>query len=221
MDIGARLRRIRTLRGLVIEDLVGRTGLSRPYISQVETGKASPSLATLGKLAGALGVPVAALFVEEAQEVGVVRQAERPVMTFGEGGGDGRRLSFLSAPGRQVEMVILEIPVGYDAGGRNHVHDGDECHYVLQGRIRAVQAGRAYLLEEGDSYHWNGNLPHHVENAGDIPARMLIARTPPGFLSLRAYEGEMPALPEPADAGEAARGPAARRAAKPRRASPG
>jgi mannose-6-phosphate isomerase-like protein (cupin superfamily) len=94
-------------------------------------------------------------------------------------------------------MVILEIPVGYDASGRNHVHDGDECHYVLEGRIRAVQAGRTFLLEAGDSYHWDGSLPHRVENAGETPARFLIARTPPGFLSLKAYEGEveMPAAP--------------------------
>ena len=204
MEVGARLRRLRTLRGLVIEDLVARTGLSRPYISQVETGKASPSLATLGKLAGALGVPLAALFMEEEERVVLGREAERPVLSHP----DGRRLWFLSAAGRQVEMVLLEIPVGYDAGGRNHLHDGDECHYVLEGRIRAVQAGRAFELGPGDSYHWAGHLPHHVENAGDVPARLLIARTPPGFLSLRSYEGEVP----PAMQAEA---PPRRRRAKP------
>jgi transcriptional regulator with XRE-family HTH domain len=196
LEIGARLRRIRLLRGMVIEDLVEQTGLSRPFISQIETGKASPSLATLEKLAAGLGLSLSSLFIDEAREVAVLRREERPVVTFGEDGSDGRRLSFLSAPRRQVEMVILELPVGYDAGGRNHAHDGDECHYVLEGRIRAVQGGRIFELEPGDSYHWDGSVPHHVENVGDVPARLLIARTPPGFLSLRSYEEGAAAVTE-------------------------
>lgn len=187
MDIGARLRRIRQIRGLVIEDLVVRTGLSRPYISQVETGKATPSLQALGKLAEALEIPLAHLFQEEARPVVVVRQRDRPVVTFTEGP-KGRRLSFLSAPGRQVEMVILEIPVGYDAGGRNHMHDGDECHLVLEGVIRAIQGDRSFEVAAGDSYHWDGGIPHRVENAGTVPARILIARSPPGFLQMKVYE---------------------------------
>ncbi|WP_207540711.1 cupin domain-containing protein [Sabulicella rubraurantiaca] len=190
MDIGARLRRIRQVRGLVIEDLVELTGLSRPYISQVETGKATPSLQTLGKLAAALEIPLAHLFQEVARPAMVLRERDRPVVTFSEGQ-EGRRLSFLSAPGRQVEMVILEIPIGYDAGGRNHLHDGDECHLVLQGRIRAIQGGRGFEVSAGDSYHWDGSIPHRVENAGDEPARILIARSPPGFLQMKVFEDAM------------------------------
>jgi transcriptional regulator with XRE-family HTH domain len=188
LEIGARLRRIRTQRGLVIDDLVQQTGLSRPYISQVETGKAVPSLPALQRLAAALKVPLAYLFIEEAVTAAVSRKDQHPLMTFGEEGTESwRRLWFLSAPDRQIEMVILEIPVGYTAGGRNHLHDGEECHYILSGRIRAIQGERVYTLEEGDSYHWDGSVPHRVENAGRKPARILIARTPPGFLSLKIY----------------------------------
>ena len=65
MDVGRRLREIRTRRGLVIDDIADASGLSRAYISQVETGKASPSLQALAKLAAAVDIPVAALFVAE------------------------------------------------------------------------------------------------------------------------------------------------------------
>ena len=57
MDVGRRVRELRIRRGLVIEDGARKTGLAKPYISQVETGKASPSLQTVQKLAQALGVP--------------------------------------------------------------------------------------------------------------------------------------------------------------------
>jgi transcriptional regulator with XRE-family HTH domain len=172
----------------VIDDLVERTGISRPYISQVETGMAIPSLPTLQKLATALDIPLAYLFIEDESPAVAMRKDEHPLVTFGEKGTDlFRKLWFLSTPGRQIEMVILEIPVGYTAGGRNHLHDGEECHYILSGEIRAVQGERVYLLKEGDSYHWDGSVPHRVENAGRKLARILIARTPPGFLTLKIY----------------------------------
>ena len=50
---------------MVIEGLARKSGLSKPYISPVETGKASPSLQTVEKLAQALGVPLTYLFLED------------------------------------------------------------------------------------------------------------------------------------------------------------
>ena len=55
MNFGRRLREARLRRELVIDDVASRSGLSRAYISQVETGKASPSIQTLQKLAATLG----------------------------------------------------------------------------------------------------------------------------------------------------------------------
>ena len=55
MDVGRRVRELRVRRGMVIEDLARKCALFKPYISQVETGKASPSLQTVNKLAHALG----------------------------------------------------------------------------------------------------------------------------------------------------------------------
>ena len=65
MDIGGRLREARVRQGLVIDDVASRSGLSRAYISQIETGKASPSIQTLQKLAATLGLSVSSLFVDD------------------------------------------------------------------------------------------------------------------------------------------------------------
>jgi transcriptional regulator with XRE-family HTH domain len=51
LDVGRRVRELRVRRGMVIEDLARKSGLSKPYISQLETGKASPSLQTVQRLA--------------------------------------------------------------------------------------------------------------------------------------------------------------------------
>jgi hypothetical protein len=59
---------------------------------------------------------------------------------------------------------------------------------VLQGRIVAIQGERRWELAEGDSFHWDGSLPHRIENHGATTARLLVARTPPGFLNVTVYE---------------------------------
>jgi transcriptional regulator with XRE-family HTH domain len=170
---------------MVIEDLARKCGLSKPYISQVETGKASPSLQTVQKLAQALGVPLTYLFLEEAFGCHVTRRAERRAVSFGE---PDKLVFFLSAPNRSLEMLLLEIPSGYTAGGRTHSHEGEECHWVLEGTITAVQGDQRFVLARGDSFHWDGSLPHRIENHGPEVARLLVARTPPGFLNVTFYE---------------------------------
>ncbi len=140
MDIGGRIRELRVRRGMMIEDLARKTGLSNPYISQVETGKASPSLQTVEKIARALGVPLAYLFLDDAFACQVIRRHERRAISFG---APDKLVHLLSAPNRNLEMLLLEIPVGYTAGGRTHSHEGEECHWVLEGTIKAIQGGRS------------------------------------------------------------------------------
>jgi transcriptional regulator with XRE-family HTH domain len=185
VDVGSRIRELRTRRGLVIEDLSRKSGLSKPYISQVETGKASPSLQTVQKLAQALGVPLTYLFVDEAFGCHVTRRHERRAVSFGD---PDKLVFFLSAPNRSLEMLLLDIPAGYTAGGRTHSHDGEECHWVLEGTITAVQGDQRFVLARGDSFHWDGSVPHRIENHGPEVARLLVARTPPGFLNVTFYE---------------------------------
>jgi transcriptional regulator with XRE-family HTH domain len=183
--VGRRVRERRVRRGLVIQELARKTGLSKAYISQVETGKASPSLRTAEKLAAALEVPLSYLFFEDAAACQVVRRDERRSVSFG---APDKLVHVLSAPDRHLELLLVEIPAGYTAGGRSHSHEGEECHWVLEGALTAVQGERRYELAEGDSFHWDGSVPHRIENHGARAARLLVARTPPGFLNVTVYE---------------------------------
>ena len=83
LKAGPRIRELRSRRGLVLDDLARKTSLSKPYISQIETGKASPSLGAMERIAHALGVPLAYLFLEDRFACHIVRRGARQTVTFG------------------------------------------------------------------------------------------------------------------------------------------
>src|SRR6266508_5913856 len=86
LELGRQIRRLRRNANLTLDDLAGAARVSKSLISQVERGLASPSINTLRRIAGALEVPIAALFLggdmseDESDGTGrrlVVRQHER------------------------------------------------------------------------------------------------------------------------------------------------
>lgn len=170
MSLGSRIRSTRNQKNITLQEIADRTGLSKGFICQLENDKSSPSLQALEKIAAALGIPMAFLFLTEEHQIHVVRAAERQECHYGP---DNLRIQMLSANRRALKMVLVEFPPGGTTGGDSHVHDGEECHYVLEGTIRATQGEQQVVLTAGDSLHWNGFIPHRLENVGETAARVL------------------------------------------------
>src|SRR5216110_696953 len=81
-QVAANLRRLRREQGWSLEQLSTRAGVSRAMLSQVETGKTTPTIAVLWKIATGFGVPFAELLREDAHaEVTVVRGGSIPAIT--------------------------------------------------------------------------------------------------------------------------------------------
>ncbi|MFZ5826839.1 MAG: cupin domain-containing protein [Bacillota bacterium] len=170
MSLGNRIRQTRTQKGITLQELSDRSGLSKGFICQLENDKASPSLQALERLSSSLGVPIAFLFLSDEEKIHVVRSNERQGYSVG---GDGLNVQFLSARGRHLKMMMIELAPGASTGGDNHAHEGEECHLVVEGTIRYVQGAETVVLKAGDSLHWNGYIPHRVENCGTTVARLL------------------------------------------------
>ena len=179
MQLGRKIRDLRLRRGLTVQKLADASDLSKGFISQVENDRTSPSLATLCDLAAALQTSVAYLVVEEDQVPHLVRCNERPQLKVG---GGTSRVEVLSAqPKRNLEMLMVELPPGMSAGEERHSHHGEECMVVLEGRVRLTCGDQVLILEAGDSCHYDGRVPHVIENCGSLPARALISITPAAF----------------------------------------
>src|SRR5919197_5525274 len=186
MNLGKRLADLRRKRGLATGELATRAKVTSGFISQLEHNKTSPSLTTLQRVAAALNVPLTYLLLEDDLRPQVVRQHERQVIPLGQ---DGLCASLVSPLlSQQLELVVLDLPRGTVSWPQSRSHEGQECHLVLRGTIRAYYGEDSYLLEEGDSILWDGTVPHRMENVGDDAAQLLIALAPAAFLG-HAAEG--------------------------------
>jgi transcriptional regulator with XRE-family HTH domain len=179
MQLGRKIRDLRLRRGMTVQQLAHASGLSKGFISQVENDRTSPSLATLRDLARALDTSVAYLVVEEEQMPHLVRARHRPQVHVG---GNAARVEVLSAqPKRNLELLMAELPAGLTGGDKRHYHHGEECIFCMEGRVRVVCGDHHLVLETGDSCHYDGRLPHAVENCGTEVARIIIAMSPAAF----------------------------------------
>jgi quercetin dioxygenase-like cupin family protein len=179
MQLGKKIRDLRLRRGMTVQQLALASSLSKGFISQVENDRTSPSLATLTDLARALETSVAYLVVEEERVPHVVRAGDRLRIPFD---GEASRVEVLSAqPKRNLEVLMAELPAGVPAGDQRHYHHGEECIVCLEGRVRMTCGDQTIQLEAGDSCHFDGRVPHALENVGAERARVLIAITPAAF----------------------------------------
>lgn len=179
MQLGKKIRDLRLRRGLTVQQLAGATGLSKGFISQVENHRTSPSLATLHDLARALDTSAAYLVVEEDQVPCVIRAGQRSRVPAG---GNASRVEVLSAqPKRNLELIQVDLPPGLEAGDHRHYHHGEQCLLCVEGQIRLTCGDHIIELAPGDSCHFDGRVPHAIENRGPTSARVLIAMTPAAY----------------------------------------
>ncbi len=168
-EVGAEARRWRQTRGLTLAQVGERSGLNIGYLSQIENGKAVPSLDALAAMARALEVPIAWLFLESAPEPRVVRAADRK-RSSGPSGAAMEEVDGGTA--RDVRILEAIVPPGGSTG--IHAHTGDEHHVILAGRWRMSQGDVSVEVGPGDYVAWDPTVPHDVECLGPDTGRMLI-----------------------------------------------
>ncbi len=178
--LAARLKALRLERGLTLDGLAERAGVSRSMISLVERGESSPTAAVLNRLATGLETSLAALFAEAPREEAspVARAADQPAWRDPE---TGYRRRALSPPGfpSPIELAEVVLPPGarvaYDAVPRAiGIH---QQVWILEGRLELAVGGAVHDLSAGDCLAMRIAGPTAFRNPGDAPVRYLVALT--------------------------------------------
>jgi transcriptional regulator with XRE-family HTH domain len=176
--VAERLKAVRNDRGLTLRDLANASGLSINTISLIERGKTSPTVATLHKLATALGVTIADFVQGEAGRDAIFlkreqRQRARSVKVLIESLGTG-------LAGQTMEPLLITLEPGADSGPEPIMHFGEELVFCLEGRLAYEVSGDQYLLEPGDSLLFEASLPHCWHNEEPAPATAILILQSPG-----------------------------------------
>lgn len=192
-SMGERLRRARQARGLSLRGLAEVLGVSPSLISQVENGRAKPSVNTLYALANELGISLDVLLfmdtkppaaaapqagtseVAESLEVGVPhdpvqRAALRTAIRLGSGV-VWERLTTESI--RDLDFLHVTYEVGGESSPADAFqrHAGQEWGYVLSGTLTVRIGFDEFLLRPGDAISFDSSTPHRLFNAGDMPVQ--------------------------------------------------
>ena len=180
LQLGPRIRALRQARGFTLRELAERAGVTESFLSQVEREVTSPSIASVQRIAGALDLAIAELFVEEAPHGRVVRRADRRRIAYpGLGAVDEFLTSGLDG---RLQVILSTLEPGGGTGDEPYSHDSDEeVVLVLSGRLELWVADEHHVLEEGDTATYSSRLKHWNRNTGDTTAVVLFCVTPPSF----------------------------------------
>ena len=183
-SFGARLRELRLKRGWTLEELACRCGLSRAFLSRLESGGRQASIAAALTLARIFNVSIASLFESEpaAEPCVIVRAADAGVKSM-----NGLKYVTLSHAGRFYNLQPIKVIVPAARRGAEHYHhDGEEWIYVLAGSLTLSLAGKMYDLEPGDAAHFDSRLPHRLIARGGGDAEVLLVASPVATAGLPA-----------------------------------
>lgn len=177
-SLGAALRRLRKAQGLTLQQLASRCGLSQPFLSQLENGKAMPSLMALHNVAQALKTTAHSLLQPpERPEVSLVRDGEGETYELTEGGS----VRFLCRGDAHL-MEPNEVVFEPGAGTVNAGHEGEEVLYILEGNLRVeLDDSDPVELARGDVLTYPATTPHTMTAVGQAGCRFLVVTSPPSF----------------------------------------
>jgi transcriptional regulator with XRE-family HTH domain len=174
--VGRNVRAHRTRLAWTLEDLATRSGVSKGMLSQVEQARTNPSVATVCRLATALGVSVASLV--EAPEVAsarVVRAEEAVTLWTGGHKGSAARLMVGSGTSQQVELWDVRMVPGDGYGSEGHPSGTRELLLVIEGELTLELDGAPHRVGAGDAIAFVADRPHACRSLGESPLRYALS----------------------------------------------
>jgi transcriptional regulator with XRE-family HTH domain len=196
-NLGAALRAAREARGLSLREVARQVEVSPSFVSQVELGKAKPSVGTLYALVSVLGISLNELLGRDPAAVPTPAPAawpriDAPVVRAGE----RRRVQMsgvvwerLTADDPLVDFLHVEYGPGSASCPEDDMvrHGGREYGVIVTGHLEVQVGFETYSLGPGDSIHFDSSTPHRLSNPHEQPctavwfvlARRDDARVPP------------------------------------------
>ncbi|MEV4317234.1 XRE family transcriptional regulator [Actinocrispum sp. NPDC049592] len=168
-EVGPRLKRIRTERGVTLAELADATGISKSTLSRLEGGQRKPSLELLLPIALAHQVPVDELV--GAPEIGDPRVRLTPRRIKRRDGSTETIIPLTRQPGAPHAFKMIIPARGCEPTPMTH--EGYEWMYVLAGRVRLILGAKETILSQGEAAEFDTRIPHWFSGADGHPAEVI------------------------------------------------
>lgn len=171
-QIGRRIRELRVMRQITLQQLGEMTNLTPSMLSLVERGKVSPSIGSLIAIAHALGAAITDLVMlpsDDESEV-VIRWGSQPVVETAE-----KLLRSILRQDRRHGLLISVADYRPSTGSSvlPRAHEGFEHGFVLEGELTVELEGKSYKVGPRDLISYRSTKLHRIWNYGDVTATAL------------------------------------------------
>ncbi|GGU54885.1 transcriptional regulator [Pseudomonas laurentiana] len=170
-----RLKLLRKKLGITLEALAEKAGMTKSYLSKVERGLNTPSIAAALKLASALNVKVEELFAADAptqERYSLVRSHQRQSLP------GAREVSSYAVLASQIShrslLPFMLSPPTEFSDSTFKEHEGEEFLFVHEGQVEVDFMNERVILERGDALYFNAQTPHRLRSLGPQPAQLLV-----------------------------------------------
>ncbi len=177
MEIGKKIKRLRTLLGLTQEELADRCELTKGYISQLENDLTEPSISTLEDILLSLGTNFKEFFNEEEEEQIIFTNDDYFIKET-----DQEKIIWLvfNSQKNEMEPIILELQKGC-ATEIDLPHEGQEFGYIIEGIIEVVFGNKKYICKKGETFYFSTNKNHYLKNIHTGISKVIWISSPPNF----------------------------------------
>ncbi|AIR90862.1 helix-turn-helix domain-containing protein [Pseudomonas cremoricolorata] len=170
--MSVQLRVLRKKMGMTLEQLAEQTGLTKSYLSKVERGLSSPSIAVALKLAKALNAQAEELFSDQAlpaEGYSLVRAQPRESDASGPA-----HVPLARHIGDRALLPFMVYPPRSFAHSAFKEHLGEEFVFVHRGTVEVDFGNESLILEEGDALHFNAQKSHRIRTVSEQQAQLLV-----------------------------------------------
>ncbi len=173
--VGEQIQRLRSERGMTLDDLSRTAGVSKSMLSDIERDKANPTIAVAWRLTNALGVSLDYLFAQQKAPETIAVSGPHEIPTLS--GHDAKYQLRIWGPielAGKFEWYELILPQGGALVSDAHEPGTREHLTVLHGTIEIEATGIIRRLKAGDTARYVGDEPHAIRNAGKSEAKALM-----------------------------------------------
>lgn len=180
IDVGARLKMVRTAHKLSQRELARRAGVTNATISLIESNQLNPSVGALKRVLDGIPMGLSEFFALETPEPPKVFFGTEDFVEIGKGSISYRQLG-RDLTGRALQILSERYAPGADTGRVMLTHDGEEGGLIMRGCLEVTVGDQTRLLGPGEAYYFDSRTPHRFRNVGDEPCEIVSACTPPSF----------------------------------------